>query len=51
VHLFISHGTLEDRIDRILEEKRTIAGELVVSGESFQLKMSDKEFARTVALG
>jgi len=51
VHLFISHGTLEDRIDRILEEKRTIAGELVVSGESFLLKMSDKEFARTVALG
>ena len=51
VHLFISHGTLEDRIDKILEDKRTIAGELVVSGESFLLKMSDKEFARTVALG
>ena len=50
VHLFISHGTLEDRIDRILEEKRAIAGELVVSGESFLLKMSDAEFARTVAL-
>ena len=50
VHLFISHGTLEDRIDRILEQKRMIAGELVVSGESFLLKMSDKEFARTVAL-
>ena len=50
VHLFISHGTLEDRIDRILEEKRTIAGELVVSGESFLLKMSDREFAKTVAL-
>ena len=50
VHLFISHGTLEDRIDRILEEKRAIAGELVVSGESFLLKMGDAEFARTVAL-
>ena len=50
VHLFISHGTLEDRIDRILEDKRTSAGELVVSGESFLLKMSDKDFARTVAL-
>ena len=50
VHLFISHGTLEDRIDRILEEKRMIAGELVVSGESFLLKMSEKEFAQTVAL-
>ena len=50
VHLFISHGTLEDRIDAMLEEKRAIAGELVVSGESFLLKMSDKEFARTVQL-
>ena len=50
VHLFISHGTLEDRIDRILEDKSAIAGELVVSGESFLLKMSDAEFARTVAL-
>ena len=50
VHLFISHGTLEDRIDTLLEEKRTIAGELVVSGESFLLKMSEKDFARTIRL-
>lgn len=51
VHLFISHGTLEDRIDALLEEKRALAGELVVSGESFLLKMGEKEFARTVGLG
>ena len=50
VHLFISHGTLEDRIDAMLEEKRALAGELVVSGESFLLKMSEEEFARTVRL-
>ena len=50
VHLFISHGTLEDRIDALLEEKRAIAGELVASGESFLLKMGDDEFARTVGL-
>ena len=50
VHLFISHGTLEDRIDALLEEKRTLAGELVVSGESFLLKMGEDEFARTVGL-
>jgi hypothetical protein len=50
VHLFVSHGTLEDRIDRILEDKRMMAGELVVSGESFLLKMSDREFAKTVGL-
>ena len=50
VHLFISHGTLEDRIDALLEEKRAIAGELVASGESFLLKMGEDEFARTVGL-
>ena len=50
VHLFISHGTLEDRIDTLLEEKRALAGELVVSGESFLLKMSREEFTRTIAL-
>lgn len=50
VHLFMSHGTLEDRIDALLEEKRALAGELVVSGESFLLKMGDKEFTRTVRL-
>ena len=50
VHLFIAHGTLEDRIDAMLEEKRALAGELVVSGESFLMKMSAEEFARTVQL-
>ena len=50
VHLFIAHGTLEDRIDTLLEEKRALAGELVVSGESFLLKMGEEEFARTIRL-
>ena len=50
VHLFIAHGTLEDRIDALLEEKRALAGALVVSGESFLLKMGEEEFARTVGL-
>ena len=50
VHLFISHGTLEDRIDALLEEKRSIAGELVASGESFLLKMGEDEFVRTLGL-
>ena len=50
VHLFIAPGTLEDRIDSLLEEKRTLAGDLVVSGESFLLKMSEDEFVRTLAL-
>ena len=50
IHLFITHGTLEDRIDAILEEKSALADELITSGESFLLKMGADEFARTVSL-
>lgn len=50
VHLFICAGTLEDRIDALLEEKRRLAGDVVVSGESFLANMSEAEFERTVAL-
>ena len=50
VHLFISSGTLEDRIDALLEDKRRLAGEIVGSGEAFLAKMSEREFERMVAL-
>lgn len=50
VHLLICAGTLEDRIDTLLEEKRRLAGDVVVSGESFLAQMSAREFERTVAL-
>jgi SNF2 family DNA or RNA helicase len=50
VHLFVCHGTLEDRIDQMLESKREAAGEVVVSGEGFLMKMSEEEFVRTVRL-
>ena len=50
VHLFICAGTLEDRIDAILEDKRRLAGDVIASGEAFLAKMSEVEFERTVAL-
>ena len=50
VHLFICAGTLEEHVDELLEAKRRLAGEIVGSGESFLLKMSDREFERMVAL-
>jgi SNF2 family DNA or RNA helicase len=50
VHMFVCHGTLEDRIDQMLESKREAAGEVIVSGESFLMKMSEEEFVRTVRL-
>ena len=50
VHTFICAGTLEDRIDEMLASKRQLADELVAGGEAFLLKMSPREFERTVAL-
>lgn len=50
VHLFICSGTLEDRIDALLETKRLLANEIVGSGESFLLKMGGDEFERMVEL-
>ena len=50
VHLFICAGTLEERVDELLESKRHLAGEIVGSGESFLLKMSEHEFERMVSL-
>ena len=50
VHLFICAGTLEEHVDDLLETKRRLAGEIVGSGESFLLKMSEREFERMVSL-
>lgn len=50
VHTFISPGTVEDHVDRLLSDKRLLAGEIVTSGESFLAKMSDGELERMVSL-
>ncbi|MCQ2388670.1 MAG: DEAD/DEAH box helicase [Kiritimatiellae bacterium] len=50
VHLFVAAGTVEDRVDAIIESKRQIAGEVVVAGESFLLKMGEGDFAKVVEL-
>ncbi len=50
VHVFITSGTIEERVDEILERKLATAGTLVASGESFLAQMSPDEFAKMVAL-
>lgn len=50
VHLLISSGTLEERVDRILREKADRAQALIAGGESFLMKMSSPEFERIVRL-
>lgn len=50
VHTFITEGTLEERIDTLLERKSRIAGTLIGSGESFLKSLTPEEFADMVAL-
>ena len=50
VHQFITSGTLEERVDEILERKSRVAGTLVQSGESFLSQLDEGELAEIVRL-
>jgi SNF2 family DNA or RNA helicase len=50
VHSFVTEGTLEERIDSILERKARVAGTLVGTGEGFLKSLSSEEFEEIVAL-
>ncbi|MFH0967974.1 MAG: DEAD/DEAH box helicase, partial [Methanobacteriota archaeon] len=43
VHLLISAGTLEERIDLLMEEKRNLAGSIIGSGEDWITSLSTDE--------
>jgi SNF2 family DNA or RNA helicase len=51
VHTFIVAGTLEDRIDELLERKREIADSVVGSGEQWLTEMTDGNLLELVRLG
>ena len=51
VHKFVCRGTLEEKIDRMLAEKKKLAGDLLEgSGEARLTELSDAELLRTVSL-
>ena len=50
VHLMITEGTLEERVDNILQSKSALAGSLISGGESFLAKMSADELDEVVSL-
>ncbi|MEO6324797.1 MAG: DEAD/DEAH box helicase, partial [Thermoanaerobaculia bacterium] len=50
VHKFVCHGTLEERIDRMIEEKKDLAQNIIGTGESWIADMSDAQLAELVAL-
>jgi len=51
VHKFVCRGTVEEKIDRLLQEKKKLAGDLLEgSGEAGLTELDDAELLRTLAL-
>jgi SNF2 family DNA or RNA helicase len=51
VHKFICRGTVEDRIDQMIESKKQLAGDFLSGGADMVLtEMKDEELLRLVSL-
>ena len=50
VHKFVTLGTLEERIDAMIEDKRRMAGSIVGSDESWLTKLDNNAFKQLIAL-
>ena len=50
VHLLISAGTLEERIDQMIEEKRSLAGSIIGTGEDWITSLSTDELRELFSL-
>ena len=51
VYKFIVAGTLEERIDAMIEHKSGIAAQVVGTGEQWLTELSDKDLRSLLALG
>jgi non-specific serine/threonine protein kinase len=51
VHKFVCQGTVEEKIDELIESKRKLSSELLEAGaEGILTEMPDEELLRLVAL-
>lgn len=50
VHKFIAMGTLEERIDEMIEDKKKLAGAIVGSDESWLTELDNDAFRKLIAL-
>ena len=50
VHKFVCAGTLEEKIDELIESKRAIAEQVVGSGETWLTELSNAKLRELVAL-
>ena len=51
VHKFVCGGTLEEKIDEMIEHKKEIAGSIVGAGESWLTELSTAQLRKLFALG
>ena len=50
VHKFITLGTLEERIDQMIEDKQKVADSIVGNDESWLTKLDNQSFKKLIAL-
>jgi SNF2 family DNA or RNA helicase len=50
VHKFICAGTLEDKIDAMIERKREVADQVIGTGEAWLTELSNEELREVFAL-
>jgi SNF2 family DNA or RNA helicase len=50
VHKFITLGTLEERIDRLIEEKKQMASLIVGNDESWLTRLDNETFKELISL-
>ncbi|MCL4416066.1 MAG: SWF/SNF helicase family protein [Actinobacteria bacterium] len=51
VHKFIVAGTLEERIDEMIEKKTGIANQVIGSGEQWLSELSNEDLSKLIRLG
>jgi SNF2 family DNA or RNA helicase len=50
VHKFITLGTLEERIDQMIEDKQKMADSIIGNDESWLTKLDNQAFKELIAL-
>jgi SNF2 family DNA or RNA helicase len=50
VHKFVAIGTLEERIDQMIEDKKKLAGSIVGADESWLTELDNQAFRQLIAL-
>jgi non-specific serine/threonine protein kinase len=52
VHKFITVGTIEEKIDIMIEEKKQLAGDIIqASGEGWITELDDEQLLKLLSLG